>query len=250
MTKSPHRHATIIGAGIIGVSTAAFLQRDGYGVTLIDRVGPGEGCSFGNAGGIAFAEIMPTIHPRIISKIPGWLMDPLGPLTIRWRHMPKALPWFLAAARNTTPSRITAITKARAFLGLRAVADFETLLKPAGSHALMVYRETLHVFDNEAQFRNEKAERDVKAAHGFPVEIYSGHEAREMEKDLSPSITHATTHGGWYFVKNPESVVKSIAAQIVRDGGTIIKNDVKAIEAGAGRVTALTLGNGQRHTVD
>jgi hypothetical protein len=71
--------ATIIGAGIVGMSAAAFLQRSGYRVTVIDRVPPGEGCSFGNAGGIAFAEIMPTIHTKVLMKIPGWLMTRLAP---------------------------------------------------------------------------------------------------------------------------------------------------------------------------
>ena len=103
-------HATVIGAGIVGVSSAAFLQRAGYRVTLIDRLPPGEGCSFGNAGGVAFCEIVPPIHPRILLKIPGWLMDPLGPLTIRWSYLPKALPWFLAAGRNAMPARVAAIT--------------------------------------------------------------------------------------------------------------------------------------------
>jgi D-amino-acid dehydrogenase len=77
MTQANSPHATIIGAGIIGMSTAAFLQRAGYRVSVIDRVPPGEGCSFGNAGGIAFCEIVPAIHPRILMKVPGWLMDPL-----------------------------------------------------------------------------------------------------------------------------------------------------------------------------
>ena len=94
---------------------------------------PGEGCSFGNAGGIAFAEVTPTIHPRILMKIPGWLLDPLGPLTIRWSHLPKALPWFLAAGRNALPDRVRKITAARAALGLRAVSDFDTLLGAAGA---------------------------------------------------------------------------------------------------------------------
>jgi D-amino-acid dehydrogenase len=106
-------HITIIGAGIIGISTAAFLQRAGHKVTVIDRVGPGDGCSFGNAGGVAFAEVTPTIHPRILLKIPGWLLDPLGPLTIRWSYLPKALPWFLAAGRNALPDRVRKITAAR-----------------------------------------------------------------------------------------------------------------------------------------
>jgi D-amino-acid dehydrogenase len=58
--------ATIIGAGIVGVSAAAFLQREGYKVTIVDRVPPGEGCSFGNAGGLAFSEIVPAVHSHML----------------------------------------------------------------------------------------------------------------------------------------------------------------------------------------
>ena len=246
----PTRHATIIGAGIIGVCTAAFLQREGFTVTIVDRLGPGEGCSFGNAGGIAFAEITPTIHPRMLTKIPGWLLDPLGPLTIRWTYLPKALPWFLAAMRNTTPGKIAAITKARAQLGLRAVSDFETLLKAAGRHDLMVYRETLRVFDNQKQFDAEAPERQTKKAHGFPVDVFTGDQAREMEADLSPAITHATTHGGWFFVRDPEAVCKAIATQVVRDGGAILRDDVKQIITRDNHATSLLLANGKQMEID
>lgn len=243
-------HAAVIGAGIVGTSTAAFLQRHGFAVTLVDRVPPGEGCSFGNAGGIAFGEITPTVHPRILRKIPGWVMDPLGPLTIRWSYLPKALPWFLAAMRNTTPARVAAITKARASLGLRCVSDFESLLKPAGAHDLMVYRETLRVFDSQAQFDAEAEERAIKKAHGFPVETYSGDQAREMEPALSPAITHASGHGGWLFVKSPEAVVKSIARKVAADGGEILQDDVLRIEASGNTATALHLNGKGRLPVD
>lgn len=243
-------HATVIGAGIAGTSTAAFLQRAGYKVAVIDRVPPGEGCSFGNAGGIAFAEVMPTIHPRVFKKLPGWLMDPLGPLTIRWRYLPKALPWFIAAARNATPGRFAAITDARAKLGLRAVSDFETLLKAAGAHDLMVYRETLRVFDSDKQFTAEQAERDLKAKHGFPVEVYSGDEAREMEPALSARLTHACNHGGWFFVRSPERVVKSIAGEVVRHGGEFISDDVVGLDFADGRVRAIQLRAGGKRAID
>ena len=248
--SSPKPHATVIGAGIVGMSAAAFLQREGFAVTVIDRVPPGEGCSFGNAGGIAFGEIMPMVHPKIFMKIPGWLLDPLGPLTIRWSYLPRALPWFIAAARNTLPDRLTAITKARAQLGLRVVSDFESLLKDAGRHDLMVYREALRVFDDEAHFRAEESERATKAAHGYPVETYTGHEAREMEPDLSPNITHAASHGGWYFVKDPEAVVKSIAALVVHNGGEIIQDDVQSITVEGWRAKKLHLSDGKTRELD
>ncbi len=242
--------ATIIGAGILGVSAAAFLQREGYGVTLIDRLPPGEGCSFGNAGGIAFAEIYPTLHPRILLKIPGWLMDPLGPLTIRWSYLPIALPWFLAAGRNAMPDRVKVITAARADLGLRAMSDFETLLKAAGSLDLISSRDTLRVFDNEQQFAAEAPERAVKNAYGYETKRLSGDEAREVEPALSPHIHCGVFHGGWYFVKDPERVVKSIAADVVRNGGAIINDDVVAIETRDGRAKQLRLKSGGVHPLD
>lgn len=241
---------TIIGAGIVGMSTAAFLQRAGHEVTVIDRVGPGEGCSFGNAGGVAFAEIMPTVHPRIFRKLPGWLLDPLGPLTIRWGYLPKALPWFLAAARNTTPSRVEEIVQARAALGMRVLADFETLLNDAGRKDLMVRRETLRLFDTEEQFRAEAAERDTKKRLGFPCEIYTGDQVREMEPAVGTSVIRGASHGGWYFVTNPEGVVKAIAGKVAANGGRILSDEVRGIVHQDGKVTALTLANGGRNAVE
>jgi D-amino-acid dehydrogenase len=244
-----NNQTTVIGAGIVGMSAAAFLQRAGHDVTVIDRLGPGEGCSFGNAGGIAFGEIIPTIHPGMLRKIPGWLMDPLGPLTIRWRHLPRALPWFLAAARNTAPKRLAAITAARAALGLRAVADFEILLKGAGRHDLMVYRETLRLFDDERQFVAEAEERAIKEQHGFRCMTYSGDEAREMEPAIGWNVARAASHGGWYFVTNPEGIVKAIAENFVRSGGKILRDDVQVLNHDGARVQSVTLASGRSQAV-
>lgn len=243
-------HATIIGAGIIGVSTAAFLQREGFRVTIIDRLPPGEGCSFGNAGGVAFAEILPTVRGSVLPKIPGWLMDPLGPLTIRWRYLPKALPWFLRAASTTMPARQKAITAARAALGLRAVSDFETLLGEADCREMMMKREALRVFDGQALFQAEADERAIKAAHGFPCEIYTGNQAREMEPALSPGVTHAASHGGWYHIVNPGRLVKTLAGHVSALGGEIIADDVKAIVTEDGKAQSLHLGSGRIHELD
>ncbi len=244
------RQATVIGAGIIGIATASFLQREGFDVTVVDRLPPGEGCSFGNAGGIAFGEIMPTIHPKIFRKIPGWLLDPLGPLTIRWNYLPRALPWFMAAARNTTPKRINAITEARAALGMRVLSDFDALLKAAGCSDLLVKRETLRVFENDAQFEAEAEERRIKAELGFACETFNGDEVREMEPAVSPHIKHGAFHGGWYFVKNPEKVVKGLAAEFIRGGGKILLDDVVRIETEGGKAVSLQLKAAGRLALD
>lgn len=246
--KTPH--ATIIGAGIVGMSTAAFLQRAGYGVTVIDRVPPGEGCSFGNAGGIAFAEIVPTIHPKVLLKIPGWLLDPLGPLTVRWAYLPKALPWFLAAGRNAMPDRVKAITDARANLAMRCVADFESLLKPSDVTDLIRFQDTIRIYDSEAQYHAEASERETKERYGYHMKRLSGNEAREIEPALGPGVHCGVFHGGWYFVTNPERVVKTIAADVVASGGEIIADDVVSIGRKDRRAADITLKVGGLRKVD
>lgn len=250
MKATAPSQVTIIGAGVVGMSTASFLQRSGFKVTVVDRLPPGEGCSFGNAGGIAFAEIMPSIHPRILTKIPGWLFDPLGPLTIRWRHLPKALPWFLAAGRNALPGQVKQIVEARTSLGLRAVGDLETLLQGANVPELLVKQDTLRVYDNEAQFRAEAEERRIKEAHGYAMTRLTASEARELEPSLSNRIHCGAFHGGWYFITNPGRLVKALAETFVRNGGTLLADDVVQLDVREGRVTSMTLASGRRQEVE
>ncbi|MGE0004958.1 MAG: NAD(P)/FAD-dependent oxidoreductase [Parvibaculaceae bacterium] len=240
-------HITIIGAGIIGISAAAFLQRSGHEVTVIDRVPPGDGCSFGNAGGVAFAEVTPTIHPRILLRIPGWLLDPLGPLTIRWSYLPKALPWFLAAGRNALPDRVRKITAGRAALGLRAVSDFETLLGAAGSADLLVKKDSLRLYDTKAQYEAEESDRAAKRRHGYETKMLSPGEIAEIEPDVARDFACGAFHGGWYYVRNPRKVVAAIAEHVARNGGEIIQDEVLKVAQDSSRATALTLkSNGER----
>ena len=78
----PGSSVTVIGAGVVGLCCARWLQRSGYEVTVIDPVAPGESCSFGNAGIISKTSVVPLAMPGIIAKVPGWLIDPPW---VRWR---------------------------------------------------------------------------------------------------------------------------------------------------------------------
>ena len=79
MSQSP---VTVVGAGVVGLSTALALQARGLPVRVIDREGPAAGASAGNAGAFAFTEILPLASPRMIRQAPKWLLDPLGPLSV------------------------------------------------------------------------------------------------------------------------------------------------------------------------
>jgi D-amino-acid dehydrogenase len=97
MSEQSRRHVAVIGAGAIGTISAIELLRDGHRVTLIDPSTPGgeQAASYGNAGWLSSHSVIPPAEPGVWKKLPKFLMDPLGPLAIRWRYLPKALPWLV-----------------------------------------------------------------------------------------------------------------------------------------------------------
>ena len=74
---------TILGAGIVGITTALSLTERGFKVALIDRNPPAEGASYGNAGSLSPWSCVPQSMPGLWKSIPGWLLDPEGPVALR-----------------------------------------------------------------------------------------------------------------------------------------------------------------------
>src|SRR5690348_1529721 len=87
------RKVVALGAGIIGTCCALRLQRDGYDVLLVDRKEPGNGSSFGNAGALSPSASIPMALPGMLNKVPKWLFDPLGPLSVRRSYALRVAPW-------------------------------------------------------------------------------------------------------------------------------------------------------------
>ena len=93
----------VIGAGIVGVAAAIWLARDGREVVLIDRLGPGEGTSYGNAGLLASSSIVPVTLPGLLGKAPKMLLDRDSPLFLRWPYLPRLLPWLARYLTHCRP---------------------------------------------------------------------------------------------------------------------------------------------------
>ena len=104
----------IVGAGIIGLASAYKLSQAGRSVLLIDRKGVAEETSRGNAGAFAFSDIMPLATKDVLRKLPRWVSDPLGPLTVRPEYLAQITPWMLRFWRAGWPDRVAAGIKAQA----------------------------------------------------------------------------------------------------------------------------------------
>jgi D-amino-acid dehydrogenase len=90
----------VIGAGVVGLASAWYLQRDGHEVTVVDRAaGVGKGTSHANGGQLSYRYITPLADPDILAKIPGWLLQSSGPVRFRPRFDPEQWRWLTAFLR-------------------------------------------------------------------------------------------------------------------------------------------------------
>ena len=101
----------VIGAGIVGVSTAIWLRRANVDVIVVDRLEPGRGTSFGNAGVLAACSMVPMTVPGLVRAAPRLALDPNSPLFLRWSYLPRLTRWltrYLRHANDHDARRIAA----------------------------------------------------------------------------------------------------------------------------------------------
>ena len=132
------RHVVVIGAGIVGVSTAIQLRREGIDVTLVDRTGPAAGTSYGNAGVLASCSMVPVTGPGLIGKAPKMLFDPMQPLFLKWGYLPKLAPWLVKYLSHANEADTRRIGSAVAGIVGDSLAEHQALAAGTGAEGYVV----------------------------------------------------------------------------------------------------------------
>lgn len=181
------RHVAIIGAGAIGVISAIEVLRDGHRVTIIEPATPGDvqAASYGNAGWLSSHSVIPPAEPGVWKKLPKYLMDPLGPLAIRWSYLPKALPWLIQYLwSGWTEAKVEETARALRNLLKDAPILHKTLAAEAGLSDLIEHQGVMHIYPSRAIFDAEKVAWDIRKRVGVQWMELSEDEMRQREPDL------------------------------------------------------------------
>lgn len=227
--KVAPKSIVVIGAGITGIGAALYLQRDGHKVTVLDPRGIGEAASFGNAGTIALTSCVPTARPDIFKRVPKMLMDPTGPLSIKWSYLPRLAPWLIDLIRNSTAERILENAKAKTAILNHALVAYNDLIAEADAETLIARNGTLQVFENDTSFKNNARERALMEDCGHKIEILPGEEIRQMEPALGVDFKHAVYIENHAMIKHPGDLTKHFAALFKRKGGEVLKEQVTGL---------------------
>ncbi|MBN9310821.1 MAG: FAD-binding oxidoreductase [Devosia sp.] len=216
----------IVGAGIVGVSTAFKLQEAGRTAVLIDRKGIAEETSRGNAGAFAFSDVIPLATSGVLRKLPRWLSDPLGPLTIRPEYLAQITPWMMRFWRAGWPDRVAASLKAQSAMMRLARSEAEALIASAGLEAMIRRDGVLELHESEEELRHTARDDAAKAAEGIEFRHVRGAELAELQPGLSPRIVCATFIPKWQTVSDPYDFAVAVGRAAQARGASFRQADV------------------------
>ena len=235
----------VIGAGIIGLTAAFRLSEAGRKVLILDRKGMAAEASRGNAGAFAFADVEPLASPGVLWKAPGWLIDPLGPLSMPLSYAPKMLPWLYRFWQAGRPARHEASTAAQAALMRLAKTETEALFQTAGLSHHLRRDGAIYLYPGGAALRAAQPVWDLRARHGVEFETVSGARLADLQPGLSPRYSHGVFIPGWMTLSDPHAVACAIGQAAIARGARFEAGEVVDLVAGEADVQ-LRLADGRR----
>ncbi|MFJ8577945.1 NAD(P)/FAD-dependent oxidoreductase [Micromonospora sp. NPDC093277] len=219
---TPQRVA-VIGAGMVGLATAWFLQEQGVQVTVLDRTGVAAGASWGNAGWLTPGITTPLPEPAVLRYGLRAVLSPSSPVYVPPRADARLLRFLAGFARHSTATKWREAMRAYIPMNRRAFQAFDALA--AGGVASMTNEAKSFI----AAYRTE-AERSVlldelahihSAGQEIEFDVLTGAEAREVEPSLSDNVGAAIRLHGQRFI-NPGEYVHALGESVVARGASLV----------------------------
>ncbi len=230
----PTKPSTIVlGAGVAGLSTALYLQRSGHAVSVIDPLPPAGGTSYGNSGLISSDTAVPIALPGMLRKVPGWLANSEGPLTVRRAYLPRLMPWLMRWVDASRMARVLRISDAMRALHKDSLDCWRELLGPEHFSDLIKTVGQIRIWEGEGA--ESEIELAIAKRHGIRAEPLDADALRQIYPEISPGVSHGLLIPGNAFTVSPQRLVRTLGRLLVDAGGEIIaERALKVIPRGGG----------------
>jgi len=226
MTKP---HIAVVGAGIVGICSAYFLNKSGFQVTLIDKNDPGSKTSYGHACTFADYACIPVNSPDLFKDIPSMLLRSDGPLAVDFFYTIKNFSWALKFLKNCTSKNVNYISNSLARLLNSASTSYDEIFSEVNVSQYIKNEEALYLFENKNEFLKASITNKIREKNGVKIKTLSKNEILELEPNLAPVFFNGQLFIGSRHTTDPLAVSKKIFDSFINHGGKFIKNNVENI---------------------
>ena len=227
--------ALVLGAGIVGTSIALHLAKRGLSVALVDRRGPGQETSYGNAGVIESNTLFPHPFPQGLGALLKVAFKQAPEANYHLSFLPQVVPWLLAYRANSRPESRAEFAKLMRPLYACAVTEHEALMAESGAERYLRRDGWMKLYRSDASFAATARERELANALGQTHKVLDPDQARSLEPALAPVFAHAIHWPEAASVSNPLAVTKAYAARFTALGGLVLTGDARSLHRNGDR---------------
>jgi D-amino-acid dehydrogenase len=223
------RKIIIIGAGIMGISSALNLIRRGCDVTIIEKEIDGQPASFGNASWLSAPSITPVLTPGAIYKIPKMLFSKNGPLFLKFPGTLKIIPWLLKYLTYSTFEKVNYISEHLAPLLANSVTEHKNLAEGTEAGQWIEDSPFLFIYKNKSDFISDSFTWNIRKKHGYKLIEVDENELQELVPGLSNEYSFAIKIENQGYISNSKKYLTDLIEGFKNLGGTLIEEEVKDI---------------------
>jgi D-amino-acid dehydrogenase len=239
----------VLGAGVIGTSTAWYLTQLGHEVTVIDRRdGAGLETSFANGGQVSACHAEPWANPGAPAQILRWLWRDDAPLLFRLRMDPAQWSWGLRFLAQCLPAKTRRNIGEIVKLSLYSRASLQQLRVDTSIQYDQLELGILHYYTDPAEFERAVASASVMREHGLDRDVKSVDEAIGIEPALAAARDKIV---GATYTSSDESGDAHLftvrLAKMAEEKGAhfLYGREIRAIQAQGGKVSGVTVRHGE-----
>ncbi|MEW6706360.1 MAG: D-amino acid dehydrogenase [Pseudomonadota bacterium] len=246
----------VLGAGIVGVSTAWYLLEQGHEVTVVDRQADAAlETSFANGAQISVSFCEPWANAAAPFKVAKWLLRDDSPLLFRPKLDPQQWKWGLSFLGQCNDAAFERNVQQLVALGRYSHESLKALVAQTGIEYHRLERGILHFFSSAADFEAGAEAAEIMRKHGVDRRVLSREEVLKVEPALASFAPHI--HGGTYTPSDESGDARVFTQQLAqrcaaRGAVFLFEHDVLGFESAGGRVTGVQVGSqmtGRRRTL-
>ena len=223
------KNIAVVGAGIVGICSAYFLQKSGFRVTLIDREDPGTMTSFGHACSFADYANVPVNYPGLVWDIPKMLMRKDGPLAVDFIYILQNLPWAFKFLKNCKKEKVDEIASSLTNLLKHSQISYDEIFKDVEVKEYISHEENLYLFDTKKSFDDYEYANIIRKNNRVNVRNLNKDEVKELEPNIADVYYAGQVFTGSRHTTNPLAISTKIFETFLELGGNYIKQNVKAL---------------------
>lgn len=222
--------ALVLGAGMVGVSVALHLRQRGWDVALVDRQGPGEGASFGNAGLIQREAVYPHPFPRALAELSRVARNRSVDVSFHPLAMPRLASPLLRYWWNSAPERYLKAVLGQSRLVASCLEDHMAQAREAGATELLRPLGFIQIYGQEGALEAARREAErARAEFGVGHRLLDGEALAEAEPHLLQRKAGAIHWTDPYSVSDPHGLTTAYARLLEEKGGRLLRGDAATL---------------------